>query len=203
MQATKLPWQARPYFSTRRSTYITVVPISQPAKEVCTAKTLGSQWTASSCRAVWWQEGLSWEFHHSGAKQPHLTCNQVGLCSNGFILSDSSTWGFPQSLLPLKKNPSPSVIKDTPFSVTHLVYYTIQGSLKGWNYNLYYQYRKYLEEMQMPFVPHSTGCSPVYETISGPPGTVRGRLRGGLTQPDLNDFIYSTWPKNMFEHNLP
>lgn len=55
----------------------------------------------------------------------------------------------------------------------------------------------------MPFVPHSTGCSPVYETISGPPGTVRGRLRGGLTQPDLNDFIYSTWPKNMFEHNLP
>lgn len=81
--------------------------------------------------------------------------------------------------------------------------YTIQLSFKEQNCNLHYRWRKFLEKTQMFSGSCHTGGSEIYEVISGLPGTVRGRLGGSITQPDHNDFIYSTWPKNMFEHNVP
>ena len=57
--------------------------------------------------------------------------------------------------------------------------------------------------MEVPFGSYSTGGSHIHEALSDPLGTVKGRQGGSLTQPDLNGFIYSTWSKNMFEHNLP
>lgn len=57
--------------------------------------------------------------------------------------------------------------------------------------------------MEVPFSSYSTGCSHIHDALSDPPGTVKGSQGDSLTQPDLNDFIYSTWSKNMFEQNLP
>lgn len=49
--------------------------------------------------------------------------------------------------------------------------------------------------MEVPFGSYSTGGSHIHEALSDPPGTVKGRQGGSLTQPDLNGFIYSTWSK--------